>query len=155
VVGSLASLDRLLKEGEHWWCFPAVAEVGAFVAMYCTGQVSKSHQGVFAIFRLTAFDHERDPECKRYGSSSGYGPTTFSMLSLVRRIDPPLSSRLLRSDPVLRAARCVRRSFQGTFFALEAPEVKRLLLLTEPTEQTRNAVGRDPNSSLHPPREQS
>ena len=130
VVGSRESLDRLLQDGEHWWCLPAGAQVGAFVAMYCTGQASKTQQGVFAVFRLEAFDAERNVECKRYGSSSGYGSTAFARLSLVKRVDPPLASKLLRSDPVLSTAQCVRRSFQGTFFALEAREIKRLLRLT-------------------------
>jgi hypothetical protein len=134
VVGSRESLDRLLHDGEHWWCFPAVAQVGSFVAMYCTGQASKSHHGVFAVFRLEAFDAERNSECKRYGSSSGYGSTAFALLRLVKRIDPPLASKLLRADPILSTAQCVRRSFQGTFFALEAREVKRLTRLAGITD---------------------
>lgn len=89
VVGARESLDRLLQDDEHWWCLPASAQVGAFVAMYCTGQASKSHQGVFAVFRLEAFDAERNVECKRYGSSSGYGSTAFARLGLVKRVDPP------------------------------------------------------------------
>lgn len=101
--------------------------------MYCTGQTSKSQQGVFAVFRLEGFDAERDSECKRYGSSSGYGQTAFAVLTLVRRVDPPLSSKALRADPVFGAAQCVRRSFQGTFFALAAREVKRLDRLTQST----------------------
>jgi hypothetical protein len=101
--------------------------------MYCTGQVSKAQQGVFALFRLEGFANEHDSECKRYGSSSGYGQTAFAVLALVRRVDPPLSSKTLRADPVLGAAQCVRRSFQGTFFALAAREVKRLERLTQPT----------------------
>lgn len=141
VVGSRESLDRFLHDGEHWWCLPPAVQVGAFVAMYCTGQVSKSYQGIFALFRLQAFDTERNSDCKRYGSSSGYGSTSFALLTLEKRLAPPLASKLLRSDPILSTAQCVRRSFQGTFFALEAREVRRLMRLAgtadaSNTEQT-------------------
>src|SRR5574340_289804 len=78
VVGSRESLERLSADGEHWWCLPSGAQVGAPVVMYCTGQVSRAHQGVFAVFRLAGFDAERNDACKRYGSSSGYGATAFA-----------------------------------------------------------------------------
>lgn len=129
VVGSRESLDRFLGDGPHWWCLPEGAKVGAEVAMYCTAQTSKSHQGVFGMFRLEAFDTTRDSECKRYGRASGYGPTSFAQLSLVKRLEPPISSKVLRADPILGVAQCVRRSFQGTFFALESRELRRLLRL--------------------------
>lgn len=99
--------------------------------MYCTGQVSKPHQGVFALFRVVGFDSDRDSDCKRYGSSSGYGATAFTKLALVQRVTPSLSSKAMRADPLLGAMQCVRRSFQGTFFALDARELKRLVRLAD------------------------
>lgn len=99
--------------------------------MYCTSHASKRQQGVFALFRLAAFDVERDMECRRYGSSSGYGAVSFAKLQVLCWIEPSLPTKLLRADPVLGAAQCVRRSFQGTFFALSQREVKRLLRLTD------------------------
>jgi hypothetical protein len=131
VVGSTDSLNRLTQDGEHWWCLPSSAELGSVVAMYCTSQASKPQQGVFAFFRLEAFDAERDTECRSYGSSSGYGAMSFAQLSLLQRIDPSLPTKLLRADPIFGAAQCVRRSFQGTFFALSQCEVKRLRRLAD------------------------
>ena len=83
------------------------------------------------MFRLAGFDTERNAACKRYGSSSGYGATAFARLDLLKRVEPPLAPALLRADPILGTMQCVRRSFQGTFFALEPREIKRLLRLTD------------------------
>ena len=104
VVGSRESLDRFRGAGPHWWCLPNEAKAGSIVAMYCTGQTSKSHQGVFAVFRVEAFDATRNSECKGYGRASGYGSTAFAHINLVKRLDVPVSSKALRSDPILGVA---------------------------------------------------
>ena len=119
-LGSQESFERLqgADEAGHWWCLPALAEAGCLVAMYCTAQASKPHQGVFAVFRVVGFDSARDSDCKRYVSSSGYGVTAFTKLALVQRVTPSLSSKAMRAAPLLGGD------------AVRSPQLPRHLLFT-------------------------
>lgn len=131
IVGSQDSLDRLEGSEEPWWCLPTAAATGDMVVMYCTASVSRGKQGVFAVYRVTASDPERQTECRRFGSGSGYSAMQFTKLELVRRLEAPITAGTLRADPILGQAKCVKRSFQGTFFQLEPQEARRISKLAK------------------------
>lgn len=93
--------------------------------MYATKTASSARQGIFCVFRLVAFDQRRDSECRIYGK----GRTVFVELAVMKRLEPSISLKMLRLDPILGAAPCVRQNFQGTSFRLPSRELRQVLKL--------------------------
>lgn len=127
VVASPNGLTRMLQDENPWWCLPRTAMPGSIVAMYATFAASAKRQGIFGVFRLIDFDSERDGECKIYGK----GITYFARLKVITRLEQSVALKVLRSDPVLGVAPCVRQNFQGTIFKLYPSQLRQLMKLTQ------------------------
>lgn len=141
VIGTNESLERILGQGEIWWCVPQIADIGTLVIMYCTRHVSNIHQGMLGLYKLIDIDRERDIECRKYGASSGYSDKPmYATLRRVKKFKRPLRLEVLRKNLVLTNAQFMRRNFQGTFFSVRKHELEEILRLATENRATTSAL---------------
>lgn len=126
VVGRRDSWERLTNRSELWWCVSPDAASGDLLAMYLTRAVPGTEPGVFAIYEISALDESRASECRGFGSHVTGLFNVFAELRLLSVVRPHLQLASLRGDALLRHSTFVRRSAQGTAFAVTKKEFERL-----------------------------
>lgn len=143
----VAGSPRLLEEGlvETWWCLPAKAKKGDRVLFYATKKAGPKHWGVFSEAEVTVGPDEDNPEnsqCKAFG----HGELRRVEVRIVDRFARPITLNAMRGDSVISKAAFMRRSLQGTAFAVSIKEYERLVQIARSyrrAEQSEDATTHD------------
>lgn len=146
VAGSREAVDRLRNQSETWWCAPKTATAGDLLAIYVAKNrlpdLPENEGGLVAIFEIVAPEPARASECKQFGG--GFGRPIPVPFKIVVKERFPVSLRLaeMKLDATLASAQFVRRSFQGTIFAVSRPQFLRITeLLTAKRTQAGQPAG--------------
>lgn len=146
VASTREGIERLRNQGETWWCAPKKAMPGDLLAIYVAKhrlpEVPENEAGIVAVFEIVAPEPARASECKQFGGGFGRPIPVPFKIAVKERF--PLSLRLadMKQDPILATAQFVRRSFQGTIFAVSRAEFMRIteLLTAKRTQAGRPAA---------------
>ena len=123
VIGKKLTYERFLKESNTWFCMPNNSSIGDLIIMYVSRRLSSKNSGFFAIYKIESIDKSKDSECAQYGSMSGMGSKTFyTNISLVKKIDTPISYEKASNHHLLAHSRFIRRKMQATYFPISQSE---------------------------------
>ena len=122
---------RTLSLEEHlWWCLPSRAAIGDRIFMYCPRSAKSLRYGVFAECELTTAPYSNPDErhrCSMFGRRTEF--LGYAELKVVRLFKETITSQQMKRDALLRQANFVRRSFQGTTFAVTHEVAARIVAL--------------------------
>lgn len=154
VVGSSEGVERLRSQAETWWCISSKAQPGDFLAIYVAKNrlqgLPEDQGGFVSIFEIMGPEPDRATDCRKFGGSAfGSAAPVPVKISVKDRFPKSLRLQEMKRDKVLSAAKFVRRSFQGTYFAASAVEFSRIRKLLE---AKREEVHATPGESEEPER---
>jgi len=115
VAHTVFHLHRLSVGVESWRCGDRNCKAGERAFIY------KPLHGIFLHFEILELLKKAELFCDNFQMAT-------AKIKVLNVFDPPISSKMLKSSPVVRNESFVRRNFQGKSFTLFSDETEKAIL---------------------------